>query len=137
MDDCIFCKIVRGEIPSEKVYEDDHVLAFLDITPVNKGHTLVIPKTHIENIYGFPDDTLEAVMKVVRDLSVRVKAATKADGINVIINNEGAAGQIVFHAHYHIIPRFSEDGFRHWKGTTYDPGEQHEMGERIRRTSKA
>jgi histidine triad (HIT) family protein len=133
MDDCIFCKIIRNEIPSVKVYEDEDVLAFLDITPVNKGHTLVIPKTHIENIYGFPDEILSSVMKVVRDLSVSVKEATQADGINVIINNEGAAGQIVFHAHYHIIPRFAEDGLRHWKGTTYNPGEQEEMGERIRK----
>ena len=132
MDDCIFCKIVEGSIPSEKVYEDEQVLAFLDITPVNKGHTLVIPKTHHENIYALPDSALDAMMHTVRDLAPRIKHATNADGINVIVNNEGAAGQIIFHIHCHIIPRFTEDGFRHWKGVAYDPGEQQEMGSRIR-----
>lgn len=129
---CIFCKISTGIIPAEKVYENDRVLAFLDNTPVNKGHTLVIPKAHTTNIFTITAEDLSEVMEAVRILAPRVKAATNAGGVNVIMNNDAPAGQIVFHSHTHIIPRFDNDGFRHWHGTTYGEGEMEAVGAMIR-----
>ncbi len=131
--DCLFCKIIAGEIPSQKVYEDEHTLAFLDIHPVNIGHTLVIPKAHHTNLYETPDETLARMMVVVKKLSVAIKSAVGADGINIEMNNDPVAGQIIFHTHLHIVPRFSTDGFRHWKGARdYREGEMAEVGEKIK-----
>ncbi len=134
--DCIFCKIIAGEIPSEKVFENEHTYAFLDIHPVNKGHTLVVPKTHAENIYDISSANFCTLMETVRTLSPIVKKAVGADGINIGINNGGAAGQIVFHSHVHIIPRYEKDGFRHWHGTPYEEGEMEKTGETIRSKQK-
>ncbi|MBW3002393.1 HIT family protein [Candidatus Woesearchaeota archaeon] len=114
MEDCIFCKIVKGEIPCQKVYEDDKILAFLDIMPVHKGHTLVIPKEHHTDILDMPDDTLAELAKVAKKVSKAVKEATKADGFNIGQNNGAAAGQAVFHFHLHVIPRFNNDGLKTW-----------------------
>lgn len=105
MENCLFCKIVSGEIPSSKVYEDDQVLAFLDITQVTKGHTLVIPKNHCRNILDMPAETAQAVFGVIPQLSQRLVKATGAQGINLVNNSEEAAGQTVFHAHIHLLPR--------------------------------
>ena len=113
MTDCIFCKIVAGEIPSSKIYEDDQILAFLDITQVTPGHTLVIPKKHVRNI---PDmDGQEAgllfsrIPKIARHLTDKLGA----QGLNVLSNSEAAAGQTVFHTHIHLLPRFEEgDGLK-------------------------
>lgn len=126
MENCIFCKIVKGELPSTKLYEDDHVLAFLDIDPVNLGHTLVIPKKHYVNIYETPEHNLIEMMKVVKKLSEAIKNGLKSDGINVTMNNDPAAGQVVFHSHIHIIPRITDDGFGVWKGKTPYKGNQKE-----------
>lgn len=114
--DCLFCKIVTGEIPVQKVYEDEHALAFLDIHPVNIGHTLVIPKVHSANLYDTPDETLSLLAPVIKKLSIAIKKGVGADGINIEMNNDAPAGQIIFHTHIHIIPRFSSDGFTHWRG---------------------
>lgn len=133
MTDCLFCKIVAEEIPCEKIYEDDATFAFLDIRPINRGHTLVVPKAHHENIYDIPADSFARVMETVRMLAPKVKAAMDADGINIGMNNDGAAGQVVFHAHLHIIPRFSGDGHRHWHGNGYAEGEAAEVGETLRK----
>lgn len=117
MTDCIFCKIIaKGEIPSTEVYEDDTVYAFLDINPVNLGHTLVIPKKHYENLFDIPDTELGILGTRVKKVAAAVKKALKADGINVSMNNGPAAGQVVPHAHIHIMPRYTDDGFRHWQG---------------------
>jgi histidine triad (HIT) family protein len=132
MNDCIFCKIVAGDIPSERIYEDDAAFAFLDIHPNNKGHTLVIPKNHCVNIYDFPDEALSGVIRAVKKVSIAVKKAMNADGINLGMNNDGAAGQLVFHAHIHVIPRFSNDGLKHWHGRAYENGEIEEFGKKIR-----
>ena len=110
--DCIFCKIVSGEIPSHKVYEDNWSLAFLDIAPSSYGHTLVIPKDHFENIYTLPDETLARLALSAKKVAVAVKNATLCDGVNLIMNNEKNAGQIIFHAHIHIIPRKENDGLK-------------------------
>ncbi len=132
-DDCIFCKIIKGEIPSAKVYEDKDVLAFLDISPVNKGHTLVIPKQHHENLFDLPDDIAGKLALVLKNVSGTVKKAVNADGISVSMSNEKAAGQVVMHAHIHIIPRFSNDGLKLWPQGKYDEGEMQEYSEKIKR----
>lgn len=133
MTDCLFCKIIAGEIPSTKIYEDDNVLAFLDIRPVNIGHTLVIPKVHHMNLYETPDEILAHVMTVVKKLSIAIKGALNADGINIEMNNDPVAGQIIFHTHIHIIPRFSGDGFTHWHGARgYNEGETDTVSTKIK-----
>ncbi len=119
-DVCVFCRITRGEIPCEKVYENDKVFAFLDISPVNKGHTLVVPKQHFADLFEMSDDVLSDMIVKTKKIAKSVMEAVKADGVNLGMNNKPAAGQVVFHAHLHIIPRFAGDGLKHWpnKNTT-------------------
>lgn len=114
-EDCLFCKISRGEILSQQLYEDEHTFAFLDINPVNAGHTLVIPKAHAEDLSTIRKDDLAAVMETVRMLAPKIERAVGADGFNIHINNRSAAGQVIFHSHVHIIPRFTNDGLTMWK----------------------
>lgn len=133
---CIFCKIIKGEISSEKIYEDENVFAFLDINPVNIGHTLLIPKKHSQNIFDTETTTLEKITPALKKLSLSIKNAVKADGINIISNNGGAAGQLVFHLHLHIIPRFTNDGFKHWHGKNYSKEEMTETAEKIKSNLK-
>lgn len=132
MNDCIFCKIVRGEIPSYKIYEDDETFAFLSIGPNNPGHTLVIPKDHIENVYDLDEKHYGPVMRAVKKVAVAVKKGMHADGINVHMNNDGPAGQVIFHAHIHIIPRFVGDGLKHWPDGKYKDGEAEIAQEKIK-----
>ncbi len=134
MENCIFCKIVKGEIPSEKVYEDEHTLAFLDIRPVNPGHILVIPKDHFENIYTLPDETMARLSLVVKKVAVAIKQGVDADGINLAMNNEADAGQIIFHAHIHVIPRIVNDGLKLWPQKDYKEGEAKEVADQIRKS---
>lgn len=103
---CVFCKIARHEEPASRIYEDGEVLAFLDMRPVNEGHTLVIPRKHYENIYEIPDDEVACLFRIVKRLAGAVKESLKADGISVVQNNGRAARQVVFHFHVHIIPRY-------------------------------
>lgn len=111
-DDCIFCKIAAGDIPSAKVYEDDDVLAFLDLSQVTKGHTLVIPKNHEENIYELSEETAQKLFKVIPKISNAIKTAYNPIGLNMLNNNGEAAGQSVFHYHLHLLPRYGKgDGF--------------------------
>ena len=110
MKDCLFCKIVKGEIPSQKVYEDDQTYAFLDINPVNKGHTLVIPKVHVENIFDAPSSLMKILTSTIQKIAIAL--GKSADGVNVFMSNKEAAGQEVFHLHYHLIPRFHDDGIQ-------------------------
>lgn len=105
----IFKKIIDREIPADIVYEDELTLAFLDINPTNKGHTLVIPKTAFENIFDGDEETFGHMAKVAMRLGTTIKKALGADGINLIMNNGKDAGQEVFHAHIHVIPRFKND----------------------------
>ncbi|HFI0106220.1 TPA: HIT family protein [Streptococcus suis] len=109
MSDCIFCKIVAGEIPASKVYEDDHVLAFLDITQVTKGHTLVIPKKHYRNVLEMDAEVAGQVFTVIPALARQLKEKLGASGLNIVNNNEEAAGQTVFHTHIHLLPRFDKN----------------------------
>ncbi|HLQ70432.1 MAG TPA: HIT family protein [Bacillota bacterium] len=113
-EDCIFCKIIDGKLPAAKVYEDAHVYAFLDISQVTKGHTLVIPKEHTKDVYNTPADVAGNLFSVVPTIANGIKKAFQPAGLNVLINNEKAAGQEVFHTHIHLIPRYGkqDDGFK-------------------------
>ena len=113
MADCIFCKIIAGEIPSSKVYEDDQVIAFLDISQVTPGHTLVVPKQHFRNLLEMDADSTSQLFARVPDIARKVMKATGAKGMNVLNNNEEIAGQTVFHTHVHLAPRYEEtDGLQ-------------------------
>lgn len=107
--DCIFCKIIAGEIPSHKVYEDDATLAFLDIHPAQRGHTLVISKQHAVDLFAMPADALYAVARTTQHLAHRLQQVLQFDGLNVMQSNGASAGQTVFHYHVHLIPRFGDD----------------------------
>lgn len=112
---CVFCKIVRGDLPSYTVYEDEKTLAFLDIHPVNPGHTLVIPKAdNTRNIFDVSSEDWVATTEAARKVAHAVEKATGADGVNIMMNNRSDAGQVVDHPHIHIIPRFKGDGLGHW-----------------------
>ena len=131
--DCIFCKIISGQIPCSKVYEDDSVLAFLDINPVSSGHTLVVPKEHFEYFHECSKDVSESVTDAVRRISRAVVTAMDADGYNILCNNGSAAGQLVGHVHYHIIPRSSGDGIlKGWPAGKYQEGQAEEVLDKIR-----
>ena len=108
-DDCIFCKIAAGEIPSATVYEDDDFRAILDLGPAAKGHTLVIPKSHSDNLLSVEPDTAAKALKVISKTANAIKEALGCDGINVVQNNGEAAGQTVMHLYFHIIPRYKND----------------------------
>jgi len=108
--DCIFCKIIGGEIPSEKVYEDDKVFAFMDINPLNDGHVLIIPKSHAGTIHEIGEDDFLAVMSATHKLAAAVRKALNPDGINLLQLNGKAANQVIPHLHVHIVPRWSGDG---------------------------
>jgi len=135
MQDCIFCKIVRGEIPSTKVYENDSVLCFLDVAPAVRGHSLVIPREHVENILEIPEDMAAHLHEVIRRVGRGIIQGLKADGFNVGMNNFQAAGQVVMHAHWHLIPRFHGDGLQLWPQYKYDSNE--EMQDFARKISSA
>lgn len=109
MDECLFCKIAKGETPSKKVYEDNETLAFLDINPANPGHTLVMPKKHSENIFDVGEAELHKTMDVVKVIATKLKENMNATGVNVVQNNGRHAGQLVSHIHFHVIPRYPED----------------------------
>ncbi|RKU38148.1 HIT family protein [Candidatus Poribacteria bacterium] len=110
--DCIFCAIVAGKIPAAKVYEDEHVLAFMDIAPANPGHTLVIPKQHYRNIFDMPPEIGGKIMEVAIRLAAAIRKALNPDGLNLFQSNEPAAFQTVFHFHLHLIPRWAADPLR-------------------------
>jgi histidine triad (HIT) family protein len=107
--DCIFCRIVAGDIPCYRVAENDDTLAFLDIEPAAKGHALVIPKQHSENLLDTNPDTLAMVVQMVKQVAHQIDVTLQPDGINVLQNNRPAAGQVVMHYHVHLIPRWSDD----------------------------
>lgn len=132
-DSCVFCKIVRGELPSYKVYEDEKTLAFLDINPVNPGHTLVIPKAEeTRNIFDVSPEDWAATTETARKIARAVEKAVGADGVNIMMNNRSFAGQVVDHPHIHVIPRFKGDGLAHWPHKKYGEGEADTLSEKIR-----
>lgn len=132
-ENCIFCKIVAGTLPACKVYEDDDVMAFIDIGPIIKGHTLVIPKEHHDPLMETPDNVLQKLIVVVRKIARAQMKALGADGINIIQANGKSAGQEVPHLHFHVIPRFNNDGHKwNWAAGKYEqPEDMQKMAERI------
>lgn len=113
MNQCIFCKIINKEIPGQILFENEHVLAFLDISQTTKGHTLVIPKKHAEDVFSMSEEDMCHVFSVVPKLANALKTTFNADGMNIVNNNKPVAGQTVFHYHVHLIPRYStEDSFQ-------------------------
>ena len=134
-DDCIFCKMVSGQVPVTKIYEDEIVLAFLDIGPVSDGHTLVIPKQHFEKLHDCPPQLLGQVGSCLGRIARAVAVAMNSDGYNVLCNNGRAAGQLVEHLHFHIIPRNSGDGvFDRWPAYEYQRGKIEAIAAKIRRS---
>lgn len=130
--DCIFCKIIKGEIPCSKIYEDEKTLVFLDIQPVHKGHCLIIPKEHSENILDTKDKYLHSMISTSKKIAKAMMEATHADGFNININTKKAAGQLVDHVHFHIIPRFKEDGLKLWPQSPYQEGKMQEIADKIK-----
>ncbi|NOZ81083.1 MAG: HIT family protein [DPANN group archaeon] len=135
MADNIFMKIISGEIPCAKVHEDDRALAFLDIAPAVKGHTLVIPKTHYETLGEVPDDLLAHLYRIAKQIANKMVESLGCDGYNILSNNRPAAGQIVPHVHIHVIPRYENDG----AGLVWEPnraaykeGEMDEMAGKLK-----
>lgn len=108
-ENCIFCKILAGEIPSTAVYEDDDFKAILDVNPAARGHVIILPKNHAANIYELPDEDVSKIMVVAKKIATAIEKAYHCDGVNILQNNGEAAGQTVFHLHVHVIPRFKGD----------------------------
>jgi len=109
MEDCLFCKIVKGEVVSYKIFENEKAIAFLDVNPIAKGHTIVIPKKHFENIYNIPEQDLKDVILAVKATAKILKEKLNSTGINLLQRNGRGAGQEVMHLHFHLIPRFEND----------------------------
>lgn len=130
--DCLFCKIAKGEIPSTKIYEDEKFLAFLDINPVNHGHTLIIPKEHFEDAASTPDNLLSELIVKGKKIGKALMESVGAEGFNFSTNNGKAAGQVIFHTHFHIIPRKMRDGLKHWESKKYKEGEAEEVAAKIK-----
>jgi histidine triad (HIT) family protein len=133
VNDCVFCKMVAGQIPVTKIYEDEVVLSFLDIGPISDGHTLVIPKQHFERLHDCPGELLGRVCSSLSRIAGAVSAAMNSDGYNVLCNNGRAAGQLVEHLHFHIIPRSTGDGvFDRWPSYQYQEGKIEAIADEIR-----
>lgn len=109
-DNCIFCKIANGEIPSKTIYEDDSFKVILDLGPATKGHALILPKDHYRNLYELPDATASKVMLLAKKMATQMTEKLNCDGFNLVQNNGEKAGQTVFHFHLHLIPRYEDDG---------------------------
>ncbi len=134
--DCVFCRIIRNELPSNRIYEDDLCLAFLDIAPIIKGHSLVIPKEHFDPVTNVPESLLQHLIITAQRVAQAQMTGLKADGINLMQANGAAAGQVVPHVHFHVIPRYQNDGHHwNWQTTSYtQPDEAFSMAEKIRKS---
>ncbi len=131
--DCLFCRLIRGELPCVRVFENDHVFAFLDINPVNKGHILVVPREHAETIFDVPSLQGSILLEAIQRIGRAVMRATGAQGLNVMQNNYKAAGQEVGHVHWHLIPRHLNDGHTPWTHEQYaDEGEMRTLADAVR-----
>ncbi|MGQ9688196.1 MAG: HIT family protein [Desulfobaccales bacterium] len=135
MPECIFCRIAAGQAPATRIFETDKVLAFLDIAPVHYGHTLVIPKQHYETLLDLPDDLWLEMGQVSRRVAQALQEVMFARGFNVMMNNFDAAGQVVFHAHVHIVPRFLSDGLHLFPQGRYLPGDMEKVGQQLRQAA--
>ena len=124
MNDCIFCKIINKEIPCYKIYEDEKIIAFLDRTPVNPGHTLVVPKKHSETILDTDDETLKELIIATKKISNAIYKGLRLKGFNIGLNQFKIGGQVVPHIHIHIMPRKENDNLRLWGGREYETEEE-------------
>ena len=132
MSGCIFCKIVKGQIPSAKILDEGKIMSFLDIGPLNKGHALIVTKEHYETLLDVPDDVLKDLIVGAKKVARALSSALGIDGFNVLMNNKKVAGQLVPHAHFHIIPRFDGDGIKwKWKPKKYAGKELDEFKDKI------
>lgn len=109
-EDCIFCRIANGEIPSRTLYEDDEFRVILDLGPATKGHSLILPKEHAADLYELPEETAAAAIKLAKRMAVTLRDKLRCDGLNLVQNNGETAGQTVMHFHLHLIPRYRNDG---------------------------
>ncbi len=135
MTECVFCNIINGKIPAEKVFENKSFIAILDIFPANKGHTLVVPKKHVEKMMDMDDKEIGEMTVVAKKIAKALKEALSAGGINFISNNGKLSGQLIDHAHLHVIPRFSGDKIDFgWNPKKYEKNEIKEMGQKLRST---
>lgn len=133
-DDCIFCKIGKGDIPSATVYENSDFKVFMDVSPANRGHVLIIPKEHYDNIFQIDAETAGKLFSLATAVARAVKAETKCEGMNVVQNNGEVAGQTVNHFHLHLIPRFEGDGVSvTWKQGETEPDELQALAKAIRK----
>ncbi len=135
MDECIFCRIVKHEAPAEVVFESDSIIAFLDINPLNFGHVLVVPKVHSNDFLDIPIDLLDELVHVTRKITKAIVDSLSPDGFNIFSNNGKAAGQSVFHFHFHVTPRYKSDNFKFIINLKkYKDGEMSNYAQRIRRS---
>ena len=133
VQECIFCKIASGQIPALKLFEDDVIVAFLDIGPISQGHTLVMPREHVERVHSCPPKLLGDIWTRLGRIAGAVTSAMDSDGYNVLCNNGRAAGQVVEHLHFHIIPRRTGDGvFTQWPSFKYPQGKAETIAEKIK-----
>ncbi len=132
MNDCLFCKICQGEIPAQRIYESKTLVAFLDINPVNPGHTLLVPKAHYPDFLTTPVEVLSDLVQTTKKIMPAILQAVGASAWNLMVNSEREAGQVIFHIHWHLIPRLPNDGFRHWEGQAILVSQLHEVRERIK-----
>lgn len=131
MQDCIFCRIAGGQQPAARILETPRVLAFLDIAPVNYGHTLVISREHYQNLLDLPDELWLEMGQVCRRVAQALRHVLYAQGFNIGMNNFEAAGQVVFHAHFHVIPRYVADGLQLFPQESYRPGDLEKTGKQL------
>ena len=132
MEECIFCKLANGEFPTNSIYEDDLFNVILDVGPATKGHALILPKEHAENLFDLPEETASAAMILAKKLGKRIVDRLGADGLNVVQNNGEAAGQTVKHFHLHLIPRYKNDGQNIlWDPTSPSPEELKEIKDKL------
>lgn len=132
MTDCVFCKIIKKEIPSNIIYENDKVIVFLDINPVNDGHTLIVPKEHYENLLDAPKEILEELILATQKIAKAVTKALNYSGFNLGVNNGQVAGQIIPHLHFHIIPRKEGDNLKPWPGRKTNQKDLEKIAQKIR-----
>lgn len=131
-ENCIFCKLADGRIPTTTVFEDEYLRAIMDISPANKGHIIIIPKSHATDIFTLEDEYVSRAFLLAKRIAVAVKEVTGCDGVNILQNNGAAAGQTVFHFHTHVVPRFKNDDVAiTWKQQTYADGEANEVAKKV------
>ncbi len=131
-ENCIFCKLANGDIPTNTVYKDEYVRAIMDAAPANKGHVIILPSEHSADIFSLDDKYVERAFSVAKKIGAALKKLTGCDGINILQNNGAAAGQTVFHFHVHVIPRYKNDRCNiGWEHESYADGEAADLAEKI------